>query len=855
MIPLRIEVKNFRSIPYLDMDLSDIGLAAVIGRNGAGKSSVFTGAPIFALFGYTAAGSADDAVRLGETECYAAFTFEHRNDVYRVIRSRSKGGRGKSGLELQRRTPGGESEFDIGTFSWASLSGATIRDTQERIEKLIGLDAETFTSASMILQGKANEFTAKAPGQRKAILGRILGLDAYETLREGAKKHAADAGKKLFALDEEIRVLDEEIMAGGDVDGDISGAENQIVERTARVEFYESELRELQIAIDRAAKDREAYDEKLRAAEELGQRARETADRARGANETIAEIDKYLEREPVLIERARRNEEMKLLRAGLAGKIARRDQLRGDIASLKEEIATLTKACDETEVRLLQIRQFLERKPQYEKEAAEYIRLEQEANDDAEKAEIASMIEAEINGREKERLRIASDLKSNELIRRGAGEKAARLEKSGCVNLAAAESSPCAFLRDAIEAKRKLPALEAEEKELNAQMSKTLAEIEEAKVTLNLLGYSKSVVAARNERMKKLKPAADGIAGFASKEELASELAARVESYAVKIAKCTEKQKALAGEMALLDKDLADSACIDLEITETELAVKELAEIPARRANRAALAEKVRDCEIEHAGITDKINALEREIGNISIPDVSKIEERIAEKTALIPSMRRELDNLHAALGALKKVREGILNSRAKAERLKSEIKPLARLALQWETLERAFSRDGIPALIIENAVPELERISNEILGEMSNGEHSLRFETQRELKSKDGMAETLDIIVSDWQGERPYETLSGGEASRCDLAIRTALSEFLANRAGAKIEWLTMDETFNDQDSEHKPLVIDAIKAISDRFKKVIVITHDETLLGAFPRVINLSRGESGLTVEVSAA
>jgi exonuclease SbcC len=149
--------------------------------------------------------------------------------------------------------------------------------------------------------------------------------------------------------------------------------------------------------------------------------------------------------------------------------------------------------------------------------------------------------------------------------------------------------------------------------------------------------------------------------------------------------------------------------------------------------------------------------------------------------------------------------------------------------------------------------VPELERIANEILSQMSNGEHNLRFETQRELKSKDGVAETLDIIVSDWHGSRPYETFSGGEASRCDLAIRIAISELLANRAGNKIEWLTMDETFSNQDYEHKELVIEAIKRVSGRFKKVIVITHDESLLGAFPQVINLSRNDA--EVEVLAA
>jgi hypothetical protein len=49
-------------------------------------------------------------------------------------------------------------------------------------------------------------------------------------------------------------------------------------------------------------------------------------------------------------------------------------------------------------------------------------------------------------------------------------------------------------------------------------------------------------------------------------------------------------------------------------------------------------------------------------------------------------------------------------------------------------------SKDGDKsrvALIIENAVPELERIANDILGQMSGGKNYLKFETQKELKSR----------------------------------------------------------------------------------------------------------------------
>lgn len=148
----------------------------------------------------------------------------------------------------------------------------------------------------------------------------------------------------------------------------------------------------------------------------------------------------------------------------------------------------------------------------------------------------------------------------------------------------------------------------------------------------------------------------------------------------------------------------------------------------------------------------------------------------------------------------------------------------LSKKVVRYQTLVKAFSRDGIPALIIENAVPELERIANDILGQMSGGKNYPKFETQKELKSRSGLAETLDIIVGDWAGERIYETYSGGEQLRIDFAIRFALAELLARRAGSKVDWLTIDGGFGSQSDEFLPMVIDAVKQVASRFGVVLV-------------------------------
>src|SRR5690606_21430983 len=179
-----------------------VSLAAIAGRNGAGKSSAFTLAPRFALFGDVIGGvSLDDLVRRGASEMSVTFEFEHQGSVYRAIRTRSTKGKGKSTLELQKRVNG----------QWEIRSAEKIVDTEAVIRNLLNLDDETFTASSMILQGQANAFTGATAGKRKEILSQILGLNIYEQLQEGARQKATllnieieKAKDKLLTLDERL---------------------------------------------------------------------------------------------------------------------------------------------------------------------------------------------------------------------------------------------------------------------------------------------------------------------------------------------------------------------------------------------------------------------------------------------------------------------------------------------------------------------------------------------------------------------------------------------------------------------------------------------------------------------------
>lgn len=170
-----------------------------------------------------------------------------------------------------------------------------------------------------------------------------------------------------------------------------------------------------------------------------------------------------------------------------------------------------------------------------------------------------------------------------------------------------------------------------------------------------------------------------------------------------------------------------------------------------------------------------------------------------------------------------------------------------------FDELTRSLGRRGLQALVIESAVPEIEEEANHLLGRMTDNRMHLKLETQAELRSRDGISETLEIKIGDELGMRSYETYSGGEAFRVNLALRIALSRMLARRAGAPLPTLFIDEGFGTQDPSGRDRIVDAIKWIQDEFELILVITHIDELKEQFPARIEVQKLPTGSTYWLS--
>jgi exonuclease SbcC len=168
-----------------------------------------------------------------------------------------------------------------------------------------------------------------------------------------------------------------------------------------------------------------------------------------------------------------------------------------------------------------------------------------------------------------------------------------------------------------------------------------------------------------------------------------------------------------------------------------------------------------------------------------------------------------------------------------------------------FQELVLACGKKGVPAMIIEAAIPEIEEAANELLARMTANRMHVQLETQRE-KVTGGIAETLDIKISDELGTRDYALYSGGEAFRVNFAVRIGLSRLLARRAGAQLQLLVLDEGFGALDAAGREQLIEAINAVKEDFQCVLVITHIEELRDVFPARIDVKKTDEGSLVQI---
>jgi exonuclease SbcC len=866
MIPLTLSLTGFLSYrDPVEIDFTHFDLACISGRNGAGKSSLLD-AITWALFG--------QARKTGEALLYTAapaaevvLTFQYEGNVYRVQRTLPRGKTTILEFHIQQASDASISTINNqqssinNQVSWKPLTERTLRDTQFRIEQMLRLDYDTFINASFFLQGKADQFTQQRPGDRKRILSSILGLDAWDTY----KQRAAESRKS--------------------VEGEINAIDGRLVEISAELaeeDQRKAYLSTLSSQLTTVEKSRQGQEKNL---------------------ENVRKMAAALFEQRKLVEALSRQMEASSRRmADLEIRLQARQAERQSFAEVMGQAAPIRQAYEAWQQARLDLEKWEATAEQFREQEKRRQPFLDELNTDRARLlqEQASLIEQQSAIRAQQP--VASDLQSQvQELERQIAALSAQLDE----RVAIENQLDLARQRQA-EAKAENPRLKAEMDELKTHIDQLsvvegaacplcgqpLDETDRQKHIDDLTVRGKELGDRYRANQAFLREAEQQMAQYTSQ---AAELAvaeqqrlAQAQVLAQMKAHLEQIQQNMVEWDATGAPRLAEvSTQLDGELFNPQVRAQ-LADVDAELAALgydAAAHDAARRCELEGRSVEADLRALERaqaaleplerEIADLGAQHASSLQEldrqRVEYETSTIAlavaeeaapdldTAERELLNLQEQDNRLRMevgaARQKVLvldDLKSRRKTLEAQREDQARLVGQYRQLERAFGKDGVPALLIEQALPQIEAKANDILDRLSGGHMTVRFVTQREMKTRDELKETLEIQISDSAGTRDYEMFSGGEAFRINFAIRLALSEVLAQRAGARLQTLVIDEGFGSQDAEGRQRLVEAINLVRPDFAKILVITHIDELKDAFPTRVEVEKTERGSMVRV---
>ena len=229
----------------------------------------------------------------------------------------------------------------------------------------------------------------------------------------------------------------------------------------------------------------------------------------------------------------------------------------------------------------------------------------------------------------------------------------------------------------------------------------------------------------------------------------------------------------------------------------------------------------------------DKLQAQANSLGT----DIRNLAQIINDLSSELSSKYRELGNVESAIDRCHEDVRKIAAYQADKEKT-------SKLLSIMQKGTTAFSPKGIPTLIINTILDDLQIEVNKLLQEL-RPELSLQFIVEKENQ------DTLDIVFKVDGSERDYNLLSGGQKMYIALSMKMGLSAVIQKRLGVDIKFLELDEVDQSLDKAGVDAFASVMKSWQSKWK-IFVVTHNETLKNFFNHAILVEKIKAGSTAKV---
>lgn len=238
-----------------------------------------------------------------------------------------------------------------------------------------------------------------------------------------------------------------------------------------------------------------------------------------------------------------------------------------------------------------------------------------------------------------------------------------------------------------------------------------------------------------------------------------------------------------------------------------------------------------------------ELEDVQTQLKNSSIEEAKTIQlqidaekQKIATIMAKIGLLNKEISHYNSNKAVIQHTIDQKTKDKLKKEELKKTLLDLEAKLAMYPSVIQGFSSTGIPNLIIQNVLDDLQIEANNLLAQLKPG-LQLSFSIEK-TKGDGDQADTLDINYHINGKDRYYKQLSGAMQLAVAFSLKLGLSFLLQKMIGTDIKFLLLDEIDQSLDKASVDAFADIVKFFQKDFT-ILIITHNDRLKDKFSHAI----------------
>jgi DNA repair protein SbcC/Rad50 len=789
MILTNLKLENFKK--YINFEIAfESGLIGIIGKNGAGKSTIFE-AILFALYGELKSKGDKEVVRNSNASIKDVVSveldFEFDHIEYKVIRE-FRGKALSANAKLYKNT---------------ELITTGAKEVTTSIVNLTKMSRDAFMHTLFASQKELTSLSNSKPEERKKMIRKLLGLEKIDFVEKELIEKSRELKREIGAYAEVLLSAE-----------DISIKKEHIVEYTKQSELLQKDISTRSILLDNSKTQEQTVKQEL----ELYTKTKEQKQNLHARCELLRNSIKSHQ-----VNQDKLSQELNTL-------YTKQTELHG-LQSVKQEYISLHDSIKEQEkLKEHHIRKeglILEQnelREQYKKAKDTISLLEFECKDYKALVEKEKELEAKLDSikvaltqKETEERRLLQEIAGEQKLIADISKKIENITNLGRESNCPTCTRPLLDEYDNVilslehivkttqeekinQASKNLEQVQKEKEQIQESQKLYIKEHVELAKSINLLDSKKKDLLELKEHFEKVEQK-----GLKNKVELAK---LEIYTYDSNIhIQQLEKQKELKTKYEYV---------LSLETMLKRVdSIKEELQTSIQNQDKYNLELLQKDLEFQ-AIKYDEVKHKEK---------IKQYDEVQAQKDSLTSVINELKVKIATIQGQIKTIQETLNNNEiqlAKVQTKKDDLSDYEKIKISLAEFKTKLN---------SKVAPRISDIASTMYSQITKGKYQ-HIEVSND----------FDFYIYDEGKKYPIERFSGGEIDLANLVLRIAISKTLSELSGANsVEFLAFDEVFGSQDEARRMEILEAFHTIKEQYRQIFLISHEMEIKEMFERVVEV--------------